>query len=210
MATIHRLLEIRRAAKRRKPLFVVKESHYKGGRIKKRWRWANGCHSKVRQQHSGRPAVPTPGYGSPRAVYGLDRCGLEIVLVCNVNDLAKLDAKTEGALISSGVGARKRVALLTYALERKIKILNVKDVAGSRDKITESVAARAKKRKSRRAVKLSKQEEKKQKAAEKEKKDKEEAKKSSGEESVEDKIALAEEKKKEEQEVAEKTITKKH
>ena len=209
--THSKLLEQRRVAKKRLPLFVVKESHYKGGRVKTRWRWQNGKHSKVRQQHSGRPAVPTPGYGSPRAVYGLDRTGFEKIVVACTADMAKLNPKTQGALLSSTLGARKKVALLAYAIEKKITILNVKDAAALSEKITQGVAARRKKRELLRGHKLSLEEEKKRAAAErekKEKKEKEEAASKAKVDSVEEKITQAEEKRKEEQDMAQRTITK--
>src|SRR3989344_2903301 len=101
-----RLLNLRKAAKKKKPHFVVRESHF-GGRVKKRWRFPQGKHSAVREGHKGRPALVTIGYGSPRAVRGLHSSGLERVLVHNARDLLLVNPTLQGAVISSGVGKKK-------------------------------------------------------------------------------------------------------
>ena len=67
-------------AKRKKPDFVLKESKF-FARIKKRWRYPRGKHSPVRQRHKGRPPLPTPGYGSPRAIKYQTKKGVKEILV---------------------------------------------------------------------------------------------------------------------------------
>lgn len=124
-----RLLELRNKAKKAKPRFVIKESLQKGGRIVKRWRFPRGRHSPVRQQHHGKPVLVSIGFGSPRAVRGLHSSGLEKVLVHNTRELLIVDPQYQGAVIASGVGNKKRLSLLTLAQQKKIRILNVKDVA---------------------------------------------------------------------------------
>ena len=71
--------------------------------------------------------MPSPGYGSPAAVRGLDRLGLKPVVVSNSDQLLKLQ-KGEGAVISSSVGAKKRLAIVEQAMKKNIRIINIKDL----------------------------------------------------------------------------------
>ena len=82
MDTKKRLLDLRKKAKRKKPVFIVRESKF-GGRVQKRWRYPRGGHSAVRMEFKGRLPLVTIGYGSPRAVRGLHSSGLERVVVHN-------------------------------------------------------------------------------------------------------------------------------
>src|SRR3990167_7102163 len=86
-----KLLSIRNKAKKRKPGFVVKESKYQAG-VKARWRYPRGLHSPVRQRFGGRPALPRPGYGSPRSIRGLHSSGLAKVLVSTEAELLTVEA----------------------------------------------------------------------------------------------------------------------
>src|SRR3989344_6155853 len=108
------LLAMRNKAKRSMPDFLVKESKFVD-RIKSRWRFPMGRHSKVRQFHCGRPAMPTPGYGSPREVRGLHSSGLRPVVVATVRELESLDKGSAGAGLVSTMGKRKRLSLLKFA-----------------------------------------------------------------------------------------------
>src|SRR3989344_1821045 len=172
--------------RKKKPDFVVKESKFVA-RVKKRWRFPRGMHSAVRQYNRGRPALPTPGYGSPRKVYGLDPSGLRPVLVFTEEQLLSLTPK-EGAVIPSTVGNKKKVSLLTKAQEKKIRVLNVKDVAASLEKINKAFEERKRVKREKKKVKETKEEEK------------------SGEEISKDEQQM---KKEEQQKEAEKTIIKK-
>ncbi len=192
MADTKALLEQRKRTKRAKPTFVVKESKF-SARVKKRWRFPRGKHSKVRQMHKGRPVLPSTGFGSPRAVRGLHASGLREVLVKNEAELLSLDASKDGAVISGRVGMKKKLALLKLAEEKKITILYA-DAAGLAKSLTARFDARKAAKKAKKAAK-NKKEEQQKKVAEKKK--------------AEAKEKTAEEKKKEEKKLAEKTITKK-
>ena len=122
---VERLLEQRNAL--RKPAFVVKESHFKAG-VKKNWRRPRGKHSPVRQCHKGRIKMPHPGYGSPKAVYGLSKKGLLPVVVNTVSDLDKVDATKEAVVIASNVGLKKRLVLLKACKDKGL-VLDTKDLA---------------------------------------------------------------------------------
>jgi len=194
------------------PDFLVKESKFVD-RIKSRWRFPMGRHSKVRQFHCGRPAMPTPGYGSPREVRGLHSSGLRPVAVATVDELKSLDSASEGAVIVSTVGNKKRLDLLQFALANKIRVINVKDSQKLIEKIHQNLDERQKLKKEKSEIKSKKQLEKERKAEEKKKKDadKKEQKAPASDQKEEDlpqeKAAVMEEEKKKEQREMEKIIT---
>jgi len=103
--------------------FVEKESHATKA-IKKRWRMPRGKHSKVRQMHKGRPALPNAGYGKSVLTRGQVN-GLYPVLVCCEQDLKGLDAQTDLVIIARAVGLRKRVQLFASATKAGFKVHNV-------------------------------------------------------------------------------------
>ena len=180
----------------KKPTFVVKESKFVS-RVKRRWRFPRGKHSKVRQMHRGRPALPQVGYGSSKSVRGFVG-GMKSVLISNVKEMEKINSEKEGIIISSNVSNKKKLDLLNLAIKNDIKVLNVKEPKVLIEKINKGLEERKKTRKLREENKTKKQKEKEKQAEEKKKKESEE-KESSGKKE--------EEKKKKES--IEKTITKK-
>src|SRR3989344_1742509 len=169
MSSLKQLLEVRRKAKRKQTRFVVKES-YKFGRIEERWRLPRGKHSGARQMHKGKPANPTPGYGSPRAVRGLHSSGLEKVVVHTSSELLSLNPQKQGAVLGSTLGNKKRLQLLQLAMEKKIRLLNVKDAPALTEKIKNAFSHRQQQRKEAFKHKSLKEEDKRKKAEEKKKK----------------------------------------
>ena len=103
----------------------------------------------------------TTGYGSPKAVYGLHLSGLEKANINSVSPIESINKETQGIIISSAVGTKKRIEIIKKAKEAGIKILNIKDPDEFLKKIEENI----KKKKEEKAKK-----EKKKKAAEKKKK----------------------------------------
>ena len=192
---MERLLALRRKAKKRKPNFVVKASHF-SARIKPRWRRPIGRHSPIRQMIRGKPALVRIGYGSPREVRHLHRSGLRMALVHTAQELEAVKADKQGVIISGKLGGRKRLALLRQAQAGKITVFNLKAEKKIKE-LEEGLAARKKKRQERLSTKAQKQQEKEKKAAEKKKEKKEEKA-----------APTAEERKEEEQELKEKTLTK--
>ena len=198
--TKEQLLKLRKEMK--KPAFVVKESNFNAG-VKVRWRFPRGRHSKVRQMHCGRPAMPNPGYGAPAAVRGLHASGLEMVVVHNAEELQSLDQKTQGAIIAASVGAKKRLSLLEIAQQKKVTLLNVKDASAAVKEIVSKFQERKETRKIKAVEATQKEEQKKKKAEELAKKIKEEQKKIVAKEET-----AEENTDKKENEMMEKTITK--
>ena len=174
----HSSLTLRNRLKKRKPTFVIKEAGY-AGRVKERWRAPRGVHSAWRQNQKGRPKKVSTGYGSPREAKGLHSSGLIKVIVNNVQDLLKINPAKQGAVLSSALGNRKRLELINLALEKKIRILNLKNPSKKAESIQTAFQQRKKIQEDRLKAKSKKQEEKKKKAEEKKKKEEEEKKKTS-------------------------------
>ncbi|MBD3204610.1 50S ribosomal protein L32e [Candidatus Woesearchaeota archaeon] len=120
-----KLLELRKKIKSKKPDFVRQDVN-KLSRLKTKWRKPKGYHSKLKLKKGGQKLV-SPGYGSPKEVKGLHKSGLRPVRVFNLDDLDSIDKKTEGIVIGSSVGTKKRIAVIKKALEKKIEILNIKE-----------------------------------------------------------------------------------
>lgn len=200
------MLAARHKAKRHKPVFVVKESKTRA-RVEERWRFPGGKHSGVRQKHRGKVPLPSPGYGSPKLVYGLHPSGLKPVLIHTAKALLVLNPTNEGAVVSSTLGAKKKLEVLRLAQEKNIRLLNVKNIIQEIEALTSQFNLRTKAREEKMKNKGQKEEERKKKAEEKKKN--EDKKKSAEKEVSEEKRAkLDEEAKKEEQDMAEKTIIK--
>lgn len=203
--------------RRKKPEFVVKESKH-GGRIKRRWRFPDGRHSGVRQVHRGKPPMPTPGYGREKKLRHLHSSGRQRVVVSNEKDLLALDREKQAAVLSSTLGGRKRQRLLELAQEKKLLVLNFKDITGRLKAMGEKIELRRKARQEKMKSLSRKEEEKKKKAEEKARKEAEEKAKKDAEKNAgpgkerEERGAEAGEGKdikEEEKEIAEKTIIKK-
>ncbi|HIH11928.1 TPA: 50S ribosomal protein L32e [Candidatus Woesearchaeota archaeon] len=206
-----RLLALRLKAKKKKPHFVIKESHFVT-RIKARWRYPRGRHSAARQEHRGRPALVTPGYGGPVAVRGLHSSGLRRVIVSTPKQLLIIKPAEEGIIIASSVGSKKRLQLLTLAQEKKITVLNFKDVPARVASLRQAVDERKKHRISVLQRKSTKDEERKRKAAEvkqKKQKNSEEGKNKKSDSSVSEEPATKTEEEKQ-REIIEKTLVKRH
>jgi len=120
-------LEIRRRVKAKKPDFIRQESwRYK--RLKENWRRPKGIDNKMRRKIKGWPQTVNTGYRGPKAARGLHPSGYQEILVYNVDDLKKVDPKTQAIRIAHTVGKKKRVQIITEARKKRIVILNVKEI----------------------------------------------------------------------------------
>ncbi|MBI4154592.1 50S ribosomal protein L32e [Candidatus Woesearchaeota archaeon] len=128
-----KLLELRKEIKKKMPSFV-RQGYNKKRRLGKKWRRARGRHSKMRVGFRGKANVVNPGYGSPKAVRGLDLNGFKGIVVNNVNDLNKVK---DNIIIGKNVGQKKRLELIKTALEKKIKILNLMNPEAYLKQVTE-------------------------------------------------------------------------
>jgi len=121
--TREQALELRALLKSKKPKFRRQESwRYK--RVSQVWRKPDGVDSKMRIKRKGWPKSAEVGYRGPREARGLHPSGYEEILVRNVDDLAKVDSKTQAVRIAHTVGMKKRAEISLRAGERHIYILN--------------------------------------------------------------------------------------
>lgn len=107
----------------RKPDFGRQES-WRYERLKESWKRPRGIDSKMRKKVKGWPKSPGVGYRSPKKTRGLHPSGYEEVVVRNVDDVRKVDPKTQAIRIARQVGARKEVEISAIAGELKIHVLN--------------------------------------------------------------------------------------
>jgi len=128
-----KLLGLRKEIKKKMPNFI-RQGYNKKRSLGKKWRRARGRHSKMRVGFRGKANVVNPGYGSPRAVRGLDLNGFKGVVVNNVNDLSKIK---DNIIIGKNVGQKKRLELIKLALEKKIRILNLRNPEAYLKQVTE-------------------------------------------------------------------------
>ncbi len=192
-----------KALKKKKPVFVRRDSRYKS-RVSSKWRKPRGRHSPVRQKHKGKPKLVSIGYGSPQAVKNLHPSGLQKVIIHNKNQLENLDLKTQGLILSRTLGSKKKIELIKHALEKNLPFLNLKDPQKHLEKLQSQFEERKKSKKKKLTEKEKREQEKKKKAEEKAKKEEEEKKKTE-EKSAEE---IREEKEEEKKEI-EKTLIKK-
>lgn len=116
-------LALRERHKRKKPTFRRQESwRYK--RVSQIWRKPDGTESKMRKKKKGWPKSVEIGYRGPRIARGLHPSGYVEVLVNTLDDLGKVDPKTQAIRIAHTVGMRKRAEISLRADEKAIHILN--------------------------------------------------------------------------------------
>jgi large subunit ribosomal protein L32e len=117
------LLAARRKVAQKRPNFVRQES-WRYDRLAKNWRKPKGKDNKMRKQKSGMPALVKVGYRGPRAARGLHPSGYRDNVIHNTAELSKLDPKNDAARIGHTVGKKKRIEIISKAVELGIKVLN--------------------------------------------------------------------------------------
>jgi len=120
-------LALRQKVAEHRPDFVRQESwRYKRIAVSS-WRKPKGIDNHQRKQKfRGRPGLVKVGYGGPKVARGLHPSGFTDNLVHNVDDLQKLNPKTDGVRIAHGVGTKKRHEIVTVATGKKFKIFNAR------------------------------------------------------------------------------------
>ncbi|MFW6378841.1 MAG: eL32 family ribosomal protein, partial [Nanoarchaeota archaeon] len=142
---MEKLLKTRNHLKSRKPVFTRHDSHKKK-RVSPNWRRPKGRQNKVRLHRKGYVRHISTGFGSPALVRGLSRNGLKQNVITTKDQLHDLDPKTDGIIISSSLGDRKREELVDEAAEKGFTLLNV-DMKTFKDRLSEKLKQKASKRK---------------------------------------------------------------
>ncbi len=87
------------------------------------WRKPKGRHNKMREKRFSYPRRPNVGYKKSESLRGTI-AGKTVVMVYNLKDLEKVD--NSSVVIIGKIGAKKRMEVMKIALERKMKIVNMK------------------------------------------------------------------------------------
>jgi len=109
--------------KKRMPKFRRQE-WFRFRRLGEKWRRPRGKDSKMRMGRSGKPAMPSVGYKSPKLTRGLHPSGLAEVMVSSLRDIEGVNSSRQAVRITSSVGRRKREQILARAKELGIRVLN--------------------------------------------------------------------------------------
>lgn len=143
-----RLLVLKAKIKSKKPDFIRQDAHKKA-EIGQKWRRPKGLHSKMRLHKKGYRRCISPGWGSPAAVKGLHKSGLNMKIVSSLKDLQILKKENDGVVISSTVGTKKRLELLKKIKELQLKVLNIRDIDSFIKNIEEKIKQKSEKKKER-------------------------------------------------------------
>jgi large subunit ribosomal protein L32e len=164
---MNKLIQLRKRMKKKKPVFLRQDAHKKK-RLGTGWRRPKGMHSKIRLHHLDKRRRPEPGFGSPLAVKGLSKEGLEKIIVANVEQLEGINKEKQGVIIGSTVGNKKRLMIIRKATELKIQVLNFKNAEKYADNIEAEMKKKSEKKKEKEHLKEKKKHEKEKKADKKE------------------------------------------
>lgn len=135
---VEELLKVRSLVKKRKPTYRRQQSNqFAKFKNDAKWRKPKGHQSKIRLRRRGHQGMPEVGYGSPKAVRGLNKEGLREVIVKNVADLKNIQSG-DIAVIGGTVGGRKRLDILTESKKLKVNFANVKDIDATIKSLTKA------------------------------------------------------------------------
>ena len=88
-----------------------------------KWRRPRGRHSKIRRKRFSYDIQPGIGFGKPASQRGLVK-GVRPILIHNLFELDKVHANKDATvIISSRIGAKKRLEMLKKASEKKLHVI---------------------------------------------------------------------------------------
>jgi large subunit ribosomal protein L32e len=116
-------IKLRKRTKQHKPSFVRPES-WRYIRLGESWRRPRGLDHKVRRKIKGWPPGVSVGYKGPKIARYLHPSGYREVIVHNVNEVSRVDPKTQAARIAHTVGKRKRLLIIKEAKIRNVYVFN--------------------------------------------------------------------------------------
>ena len=146
------LLKVREVSKKKKPRFSTDDSASRKRLDANKWTKPRGSDSKMRKGLRGHKKQPSVGYSSPNAVKGLNRQGLQEVVIYSMKDIEQ-NFSGKCAVISSSVGGRKKILLLEKLQEKDIPVSSVKDVVKSLEALKKGFEERRKSNKKKKTEK---------------------------------------------------------
>jgi len=111
--------------RKRVPRFPRQEAHKRIRLMGKGWRKPKGHHGRVKRLNHKHGYSPKIGYGTPAAYKNIHSSGLSVVEVANVDELSRINPETQGIKIKH-IGNRKKMMIIKAAIEKKIRIFNVR------------------------------------------------------------------------------------
>ena len=123
------LLKEKAQIRKNRPKFMRQKGVQKIRLSRSSYRAPKGLQSKMGDNNAGHRSQIKTGFGYPKALRGLDRKGRKIVMINNLADAQKIEAKDTIAVISSAVGQKKKIDIVKILIERKVQVQNVKDAA---------------------------------------------------------------------------------
>ena len=171
--------------------FIRKDAHKKK-RLQLVWRKPKGITNKRRLARNGHARCVRAGFGTKNSERGKTNQGLRIIYVATLEQLKKINPKTEAALLA-GVGKKRKTELMDEAEKLKITLVNFN----------------SKKYKEKAEKFLAEKKSESQKRKDEAKSRKEEEKKNKKEEDQKEEAISEEDKKKQEKEEKDKILTKK-
>jgi len=104
---------------KKKPRF--KRQNFLLKKLKNVWRKPRGIHSKLRLKKRGKGRRPKIGYGNKKNIRGLIK-DQEYTYVSSMKDI---DNAEKILLISSNIGARKKMQIIEKAMNLGLKVINI-------------------------------------------------------------------------------------
>jgi large subunit ribosomal protein L32e len=154
----------RTSTKKRKPNYKRAQSTQFSKLKAGKWRRPKGMGNKNRRNRKGHIGMLKVGFGSPKSIKGFNKAGFEEVLVSTVAELAKIDTKTQQAVIKSSVGAKKRIEILKEAQAKKLTLANVADISNEIEKLSKKAPEKKEKKQEKKETSPEKKEETKEEA----------------------------------------------
>ncbi|MFH1915897.1 MAG: eL32 family ribosomal protein [Nanoarchaeota archaeon] len=116
-------IDLKRRIKAKKPHFIRQDAH-KQKKLKKTWRKPKGKTNKVRLRKRGYVRMVETGWGSPRDTKGTLIDGKRPIIITTIKDIEKLNKKTDAAVISGKLGARKKIIIIEELKKKGIPVAN--------------------------------------------------------------------------------------
>jgi len=141
---------------KKKPRF--KRQNFLLKKLKNVWRKPRGIHSKLRLKKRGKGRRPKIGYGNKKNIRGLIK-DQEYTYVSSMKDI---DNAEKILLISSNIGARKKMQIIEKAMNLGLKVINInaeKFLEDMKNKKEERKKAEEKSRDEKAGMKKAKKEE---------------------------------------------------